>query len=437
MIVAPLSVHVPSAMAALNRLIPTRIGDLAMDRPVSLGRDRKASLSFEVRRGPFELLGFSGDTVILSAVLHYRGKVRLGSGLGDISGSCGMDDTPPRARVVLHVVPYLTPEWQLGVHSKVAQLAALSDSSQDRCQVTFLGLNVTGKVMDQAKEALNSLEGQIQKWVASVDVKTPLEGIWAELQKPIHLADNLWLLLEPDSVQVGPIHGSPQSVHTELGLTSAPRLVAGPRPEPPVRPLPAFERARMQRGFSLPVEGRLPYDVIGMELTRNLKGKSVRLSAGRFRLQTATVYGVAGGKIAVGIRFDGTDRGTVWFVGTPRYDAATGVISVPDLDFDASSAGLLVQGFAWLKEDEIRDFLRQQAHIPAGDLLKQLETIAAREMNRTLARGVELRATIGAAEPIGLVVGARDILLRARAEGSASLEIGPEVFVRPGTTKRE
>ncbi len=428
MIVAPLSIHIPSAMAALNRVIPTRIGNLSETRPVDLGHNRKASLSFEVRRGPFELLGFSGDTVILSAVVRYRGKAWLDSGLGDIGGSCGMDGAAPRARVVLHVVPYLTPDWRLGVRSRVAALTALSDSSQDRCQVTFLGLNVTGKVMDQAKDALDDLEPEIQKWASSVDVKTPLQEIWADLQKPIHLADSLWLLLQPDSVQLGPIHGSTQAVHAELGVRAAPRIVAGPRPEQPVLPLPTFERGQMQRGFSLPVEGRLTYDVIGMELTSNLKGKSLRLSGGKFRLKAATVYGIAGGRIALGVQFDGTDRGTVWFVGTPRYDPGTGMISVPDLDFDASSAGLLVQGFAWIKEDEIRDFLRQQAHISAGYLLKQLETIAIREMNRSLARGVELHATIGAAEPSGLVVGPRDIRVRARAEGSASLEIGPEVF---------
>ena len=428
LIVAPLSVDLPSAMAALNRVVPSRLGNLARARPVSLGHGRKASISFEVRRDPFELLGFSGDTVILSAVVHYRGKAWLGSGLGDISGSCGMDGAQPRARVELHVVPYLTPDWQLGVHTRVGRMAALSDSSRDRCQVTFLGLDVTSKVMDEARDALDGLEPEIQKWVSSVDVKTPLEEIWADLQKPIHLADSLWLLLQPDSVSLGPIHGSPRAVHAELGVSAAPRILAGPRPTQKMLSLPPFGRSRMERGFSLPVEGRLTYDVIGVELTSNLKDKSVRVSAGKLRFRAATCYGISGGRIALGVQFDGTDRGTVWFVGTPQYDPATGMISVPDLDFDASSAGLLVQGFAWIKEEEIRDFLRQQAHVSAGYLLQQLQAIAVREMNRTLTPGVQLHATIGAAEPRGLLVRAQDILVRARAEGSVSLEIGPEVF---------
>jgi hypothetical protein len=138
--------------------------------------------------------------------------------------------------------------------------------------------------------------------------------------------------------------------------------------------------------------------------------------------------GIWGGGVALGAVFDGTDRGTVWFVGTPRYQASTGMVEVPDLDFDASSAGLLVAGFAWIKADQIREFLRQQAKVSAGELLSRLQTIAVREMNRTLTRGVRLQATIGAAEPRALVVGPQDIVVRARAMGKASLEIGPEIF---------
>jgi hypothetical protein len=54
--------------------------------------------------------------------------------------------------------------------------------------------------------------------------------------------------------------------------------------------------------------------------------------------------------------------------------------------------------------------------------------MAVKELNRTLARGVRLYATIGAAEPRALVVRPRDILVRASATGTARLEIGPELF---------
>jgi hypothetical protein len=168
------------------------------------------------------------------------------------------------------------------------------------------------------------------------------------------------------------------------------------------------------------------------QLARQFRSKSIKAGGGEFRLRSATLYGVAGGKVALGVNFEGTEKGLIWLVGTPKYDQGTGMITVPDLDFDASSAGLLIAGYAWIKGDDIRDFLRQQAKISAGDLLSRLQEMAVKQMNRTLARGVRLYATIGAAEPQALVVRPRDILVRARATGTARLEIGPELFEKRG-----
>lgn len=428
MIVAPLEIEWANVMAALNRMIPTRIGNLKETRLVPIGRDRKASMAFEVKREPFEVLGLSGDTVDIAAILHYRGKAWLGSTLGSIGGSCGVGKVPPRARVVLRVVPYLTRDWQFGVRSQVAQLTALSDGERDRCNVTFLGLNVTGKVMEAAREALEKFLPRIQERVAAFDVKGPLADIWEDLQKPIHLADSIWLVLQPDSVQVGPLHGTRKSVQVDLGVTAAPKILTGPKPVTEPVPLPSYDRARMARGFSLPVEGSLNYEVMSAQLARQFRAKSIKVGGGEFRLRSATLYGIAGGKVALGVDFEGTAEGLIWLVGTPRYDPENGMITVPDLDFDASSAGLLIAGYAWIKGEDIRNFLRQQARVSAGALLSRLQQMAVREMNRTLARGVHLHATIGAAEPRGLVVRPRDILVRARAMGTARLEIGPELF---------
>jgi len=427
-IVAPLEVEWANALGALNRMIPTRIGDLNETRLVPIGRDRNASMAFEVKREPFEVLGVSGDTIDIAAILHYRGKAWLGSALGSIGGSCGMDKVAPRARVVLRVVPYLTKDWQLGVRSQVAQLTALSDTERDRCKTTFLGLNVTGKVMEAAKEALEKFLPRIQERLAAFDVKGPLTDIWEDLQKPIHIADSIWLVLQPDSIQVGPLHGTRKSVHAELGLTAAPMILTGPKPVIDPVPLPTYDRARMARGFSVPVEGSLDYEVMSAQLTRQFRRKAIKVGGGEFRLRSARLYGIAGGKVTVGVDFEGTAQGLIWLVGTPQYDQSTGMITVPDLDFDASSAGLLIAGYAWIKGDEIRNFLRQEAKISAGELLSRLQRMAVKEMNRTLARGVKLSTTIGAAEPRALLVRPGDILVRARAMGTMRLEIGPELF---------
>ena len=176
------------------------------------------------------------------------------------------------------------------------------------------------------------------------------------------------------------------------------------------------------------IEGNFDYAVMSGVLTQKAKGQKVRAAGGTLTLRKVQVFGIGGGQMAVGIYFGGTASGRVWLLGTPRYDAATGIISVPDLDFDATSAGMLVQGVAWLKGDAIREFLRAQTQVPTGDLMKTVQDLAIKEMNRDLAPGVHLSADITASEPAGILVRADGLIIRARATGNARLDLGPEIF---------
>ncbi|MGQ0702659.1 MAG: DUF4403 family protein [Gemmatimonadales bacterium] len=429
---APLAVDLASALAALERIIPARLGDLEDRKTLPLRGSRQASFAFLVAREPFQV-SFARDTLLFSSVIHYRGRAWLNPTIGpEISGGCGIDEDPPRARLVVRVVPRLTQDWQLQVNTRVAELAALTTRARDQCQVTFLKVNVTEKVLQAAREALEKRLPEIQERIAAVDLRSPLTDLWNELQEPIRLEDSLWLLLRPAHVHVGRLSGSKRTVNADLGFTAAPRIVTGPKPLLEPIPLPPVQAEHYDSGFSLPVEGAFDYDVLSTGLTERLQGKSVKAAGGEFRVQRVTVYGIGKGQLALGIDFDGTARGRVWLIGTPRYDPGTGLLTVPDLDFDASSAGLLAQAVAWLKGEEIREFLRQEAQISAGDLLGKLQNMAVREMNRPLAPGISLEAKIDSSEAAQILVGPRRLVLRARATGSARLVIGKEVFERVG-----
>ena len=164
------------------------------------------------------------------------------------------------------------------------------------------------------------------------------------------------------------------------------------------------------------------------ELTHRLAGRSVRASGGVLTVKRITVLGVGGGRLALGLDFEGTASGRVWLLGKPSYDPVSGFVSVPDLDFDTRSAGMLVQGLAWLKANAIREFLRNQARVPAGTVLGQVRSVATKQMNRELAPGVQLSATIEKAEPAGILVRSDGLVIRARATGTGRLDLGPEVF---------
>jgi hypothetical protein len=191
----------------------------------------------------------------------------------------------------------------------------------------------------------------------------------------------------------------------------------------------------LEDGFMMQVEGRFDYPVIGEMLTKELGGTMVKTPGGAIRVDRLHVIGLGRGRVGLGLTFSGSAKGIIWLVGSPAYNAESRFINVPDLELDASSAGLLVRGFAWLKGPEIMAFLRKEARLPADSLLKDLAMMAERESNLDLAPGVRLGTVITGVEPVGIHAGRLGIVLRAHATGTASLELGPEVF-KPANTRK-
>lgn len=426
-IVAPLTLDRASAVAALEREVPRRFGEIT--RRIRLP-DSRRSFAFEVRREPFSV-AFAADTILLTSVVHYRGRGWYDPPIGpDINGECGTEKDPPRARLKLRVVPRLTADWRLRVRTLVDTLEPLSTDERDQCEVSFLNLDVTGKVLSGATAALRTLMPQVDRQLAGLDVKSPLEQIWIELQEPIRITDSLWLILQPSGVHLGRVRGSKETVGAQIGVTAAPRIVAGPRPVIVTVPLPALGPVRDEEGFSMYVEGNFDFQVMSGVLSTQLRGQKIRTPGGTFTVRNVQVFGVGGGKLAVGIDFTGSARGRVWLLGTPRYEAATGLVTVPDLDFEASTSNLLVQGAAWIGQGAIVDFLRKLTVVPVGDLMQQIEAMAVKEMNQELERGVRLEVSIKESEPAGMLVKADVLVMRARASGTARLVLGPELFVK-------
>jgi hypothetical protein len=425
-IVAPLALDLDAAVAALEQEVPRHFGNIEKRLPIAGSKRR--SFAFEVDRGSFRV-AFAGDTVLLSAVISYKGRGWYDPPIGpDINGECGTKGPRPRARLALRVVPRLSADWRLKVRTERVRVTPLTLTERDQCEVSLLNLDVTGKVMSAAEGALASVIPSLERQLAKLDVRTPLEKIWVDLQKPIKITDSLWLVLEPRGVYLGKMEGAKETVGAQIGISAAPLILSGPKPIVATTPLPALEPIREVEGFSMLVEGAFDYATMSAVLTQKLKKKKVAAAGGELVVKKVTVFGVGRGRLALGLDFSGTAQGRIWFQGTPRYDPATGMLSVPDLDFDATSAGMLVQGVAWLKGDAIREFLRDQATVSAGELMGRIQTMAVKEMNRELARGVHLSATIDKSEPAGMRVRPDAIVLRARASGSARLDLGPDLF---------
>lgn len=424
----PVTFDVSSALELLEQALPRHFGDI--DKRTSVPGKKRMSFAYEVNREPFAA-DFRNDTIYLSSTIRYQGKGWYDPPIGpDISGSCGINGPKPRARVVVAVHARIDHDWRLKTRTRVARLDPLTQSERDQCEVSFLNLDVTGKVLSAAKSALQSKLPRVDALLARQDIRTSFEKLWTEIQKPIRLTDSVYLLLQPTRVRLGAIQGDRITAGATVGITADPKIETGPRPEVAMTPLPPLTTTGEATGLNLMVEGRFEYSVISDLFTKALKGKRVEKAGGTVVIREVRAFGVGGGKLALGVRFAGTVSGLIYFVGTPKYDPSSGRIFIPDLDYDTSSAGLLVQGLAWLQGDDLRDFLRAHASFPSGETLNKLTTLAMNGMNRDLAPGVHLGATLGGTQVLAIQPRAQALVLQAQATGIASLTLDRNFFGR-------
>ena len=271
----PVTFDLQTVMDSLEAAVPATYGDL--DQRIPTPTNRRVSFAFLVHRSPFRLK-VVGQTVFLSADIEYSGRIWYKPTLGPaVEVSCGTgNDLPRRATLTLECTGDLTADWGVRTHSRVVRLAAYSDSSRDHCRLSFLRIDVTQRVLEKTYRMINEKLGDFDGVVARWPVRRRFEKVWRDLQKPMRLADSLYMTIGPSEAQVGSIGANGKVAFANLRLKAAPRIVTGPRPRFAPVPLPPLTRERDPgHGARVLLEASFQYPIATLILRKALVGRSV------------------------------------------------------------------------------------------------------------------------------------------------------------------
>ena len=420
---APITYDLTPAIARMEAIVPKKFGDIeARKKSETNGR---VNTAFAAERSPFRV-SLEGSTVRVGTVLEYQGKGWYKAPLaGDLFGSCGMGIDRPRAVVEMMTSLRMTPDWKLRGKSQITRVSAFSEERRDQCKVTAFKIDVTDRVVTTARAELEKRLVALDAKISTLDVRSPMERWWKMLQRPIRLSDSVWLLLQPTGVHLGPITGTGRTIAIDVGLTGEPRVVTGPRPIDGDKPLPALKREGEKHDQALHVllEGELSYQMANRILQKNLVGKRVRRGARWITFRDATISGIGGGRVALGVKFDGAASGLVYLIGTPKYDPETRQLYVPDLAYDVSSSDLLVRGLEFMRREDVQKMLQTRARFPVADLVEQARVRLERGMNRKIGQNATLVAKVATGDVLAVRATIGGILVRAAANGTARLEV--------------
>ena len=431
LVALPVRYELGPALAALERAVPRTVGNLDDRRPVP--DHARLSYAFVAERAPFDV-AVRGSTVTVSSIVTYHARGWLKPPIGPaLGGSCGVGGAPgdaPRLRIALVSTVKLAPDWKLHATTRVPTVTPVSDEARDHCKMTVLNLDLTDKVVAAVQTQLEGKAALLDERVSHLDVRSRVGKWWTLLGRPIRVANDVWLELRPQAVQVGSLRAGEDEVVAPVALTARPRLVTGPRPDSSTAPLPDFTPGTPgDTGLHLLLEASLDYDNATRLVTRQLLGRTFSRSGHTITVREARVFAARGGRVALALHLGGDVDARVVLAGHPVYDHATGMLRIPDLDYAVAGASLLVRGADQVGHDALRDALRERAQFPVTALVDSARARAERAMNRELTKGVRLGAKVETGRALGVFAANDGLRVRAAAGGTLSLDIDRPVRV--------
>lgn len=421
LIAAPIRIPVTRLTELLERAVPTEHGDLGRRQPVR-GRDR-AEVAFQLQRDPFVVLVEDGVATVRTTIRYALRAYYDPPLLPALSGSCGVQEgtDKPRIEVALRTPLSVDREWRLRTRARVVHVTPASDGDRDRCRMTFLNLDFTDQVLDAARRFIDEHLGHIDALAADVDVHAPVASWWRTLQQPIRLTDSLWLAMRPEAVQRGPVVGSGDVLELAMALKARPAVHYGDLPALDTLPLPHLGAGEVAPGLDLRVEARVDYQAVTGLLFDELAGREFVHDGRRIRLDSLSVYGVGGGRLAVELRVSGDVRARLYLVGTPRIDPVTADISVPDLDFDVATRDVVLATATWLRAAELRRWLRERARWPAAPAVERITHWVATGLNRELSDDLSIRGDVASIRILDVHARREVLLVRIAMTGAGRL----------------
>ena len=424
---APISYNIDAIRAAIEDAVPRKFGDI--NKRIESTSNKRQHFAFAATRTPFKL-SLNGDELTLSTMVDYQGRGWYDPVIGpQVSGGC--DDAGPKPRLEVAVTSNLTltNAWRFTPRTRIRSVKPPTETERDQCRVTFLSIDVTGKVVSALEDQLRKTLPRVDASIARFDLRSNVENWYNLLNRSVKVSDSLWMVFNPGIVRYGGLRLTDSTLVADIRLYAQPVLISGPKPPDRFSPLPALQRAKKEVGDSarVMIEAAIGYDVASDMLKKQLVGKTFTKFGRKVRIAYVRCYGLGDGRLVVGVQFSGSLKGEGYLVGTPKFDPISNMLYVPDLDFDVATGDRLVQGVAWLKKDDVVKQLREIARFPLEDVLADTRNKVEEKINRELTRGVYLNAKFTTGRVIDVVALERALVVRAEAVGSLGLSLDREI----------
>ena len=434
----PLPPPIPSTIAVKADLPIQDVKPLAesalrdyLSKPIQR-KDGAIDTSINLHPGVLTMTSTNDGTVSVKMPFQFSGWVRVSKKIfGQVIEK--RENIGGKATALLSLTPTLNPDWHITAKTT-------SDILIQKAEIEILGMMVSirGILTQLVKEkVLPKLEAIIVEYIANIDVKTRVAGLWTKLYEPIALNQEppIVLVIEPLEILAQKLSSDGETLSLSLGIkthiqanigdvSTDPPTLAGPRADlPDIRFVDTLES-----GYHIIAPIEVTYAAIEnlakphVEKTHELKGIETLV-------ENLTLYG-SGTQIAAGIAFSMPSlgaKGQLYLLGTPVYDMTTMFLSVTEFHYSLTTQSLLLEIAENIGEGifpNLRTTVEEKLVFPLEAQISTLhEKLSDVIAERSIGPYVRLHGTVDTITPEALYLTPEGVRLPVRLQGNLACEI--------------
>ena len=342
--------------------------------------------------------------------------------------SCGTNGEAKRkVKIGFTTKVELNSEYGLKTKTTVSELTPI-----DACEMTFLKIDMTNKVMDAMRPSLNDCAKFIDEQSKSTNFKSIALEAWKQLWTPIEIEGYGFLNINPREISVSNLNGAGQIAKFEIGLKATPKFTITKDSTIKTPPLPSLKTNSKSNGdfvFNLPIISS--YTELTNTLTKNLKDKTFQSDDGK---QTITIHQISiSGKgnstivlemncdLKMGIKK--FKNATLYFTMKPMLDSKSQLLEISNVKLASDKKHLLLQAGTELFQKTIAQKIQEFGKTDLKPLLNSNKKSISEQLHKKLDNNAELSGQVTDLIITGIYPTESNFIIHTQAKGKLSLKM--------------
>ena len=342
--------------------------------------------------------------------------------------SCGTNGEAKRkVKIGFTTKVELNSEYGLKTKTTVSELTPI-----DACEMTFLKIDMTNKVMDAMRPSLNDCAKFIDEQSKSTNFKSIALEAWKQLWTPIEIEGYGFLNINPKEISVSNLNGAGQIAKFEIGLKATPKFTITKDSTIKTPPLPSLKtnsKSNAEFIFNLPIISS--YTELTNTLTKNLKDKTFQSDDGK---QTITIHqinisGKGNSTIVLEMNCDlkmGIKKfknATLYFTMKPMLDSKSQLLEISNVKLASDKKHLLLQAGTELFQKTIAQKIQEFGKTDLKPLLNSNKKSISEQLHKKLDNNAELSGQVTDLIITGIYPTESNFIIHTQAKGKLSLKM--------------